>query len=233
MNKLIIAGIGALTAIASPATAALVADFQLNGSLADSLGGADLTNNGGTLGATGISFGANRGPSLGGFLNASVYSIVIGFSFDQLDGWRKILDFSNLSSDSGLYNLSSSLDFYPFVTTVTGQFQAGVVHRVVLTRDAAGTVVSYVDGDSGLTFLDTGGNAVIGSTLNFFNDDFATGQGEASSGFVDYIQIYDTALTDTGIIAGVPEPTSWMMLIAGFGLVGAAARRRRLAIRAA
>ena len=28
--------------------------------------------------------------------------------------------------------------------------------------------------------------------------------------------------------AGVPEPTSWAMLIAGFGLVGAAARRRRV-----
>jgi hypothetical protein len=30
--------------------------------------------------------------------------------------------------------------------------------------------------------------------------------------------------------AGVPEPASWAMLIAGFGLVGAAMRRRALAI---
>lgn len=33
--------------------------------------------------------------------------------------------------------------------------------------------------------------------------------------------------------AGVPEPTTWAMLIAGFGLVGAAARRRRSAVAAA
>ncbi len=30
------------------------------------------------------------------------------------------------------------------------------------------------------------------------------------------------------VIPGVPEPTSWAMLIAGFGIVGAVARRRRV-----
>ena len=32
------------------------------------------------------------------------------------------------------------------------------------------------------------------------------------------------------ITAGVPEPSSWAMLIAGFGLVGAGMRRRRVAV---
>ena len=31
-------------------------------------------------------------------------------------------------------------------------------------------------------------------------------------------------------IGGVPEPTSWAMLITGFGVVGAAARRRRAVV---
>jgi hypothetical protein len=31
---------------------------------------------------------------------------------------------------------------------------------------------------------------------------------------------------------GIPEPATWAMLIAGFGLVGAAARRRRAALAA-
>ena len=30
------------------------------------------------------------------------------------------------------------------------------------------------------------------------------------------------------VVPGIPEPASWAMLIAGFGLVGAAARRRRI-----
>jgi hypothetical protein len=32
---------------------------------------------------------------------------------------------------------------------------------------------------------------------------------------------------DGNAVDGIPEPTSWAMLIAGFGLVGASARRRR------
>ncbi len=34
-------------------------------------------------------------------------------------------------------------------------------------------------------------------------------------------------IDDTPVNPGIPEPTSWAMLIAGFGLVGASARRRR------
>lgn len=37
------------------------------------------------------------------------------------------------------------------------------------------------------------------------------------------------ATADGGPVGGVPEPASWAMLIAGFGLTGAAMRRRRVA----
>lgn len=223
----VLLGVAAAVA-AMPATAAnLVADYQLNGTLADSLGGPDITNNGGTLGANGITFGINQGPSLGGFNNAESFSIVMGFSFNSLTGYRKILDFKNRSSDAGLYNLNTSLNFYPVGSTITGQFQVGVVHRVVFTRDAGGNINTYVDGNNGLNFVDSANQATIPSVLHFFNDDFAV-PGEASSGFVDYIQIYDAALTNQQIISGdVPEPASWAMMIAGFGLIGATMRRRR------
>ncbi|WP_310496220.1 PEPxxWA-CTERM sorting domain-containing protein [Sandarakinorhabdus sp.] len=36
-------------------------------------------------------------------------------------------------------------------------------------------------------------------------------------------------ILDSVVVSQVPEPSSWVMLIAGFGLVGAAARRRKLA----
>ncbi len=40
-------------------------------------------------------------------------------------------------------------------------------------------------------------------------------------------------LLDGVSLAEVPEPSSWAMLIAGFGMIGAAARRRRAATVAA
>ena len=48
---------------------------------------------------------------------------------------------------------------------------------------------------------------------------------------------FDSGLAYAGVFMdgnpiGVPEPASWAMLIAGFGLVGAAARRRRSAVAA-
>jgi hypothetical protein len=54
---------------------------------------------------------------------------------------------------------------------------------------------------------------------NFFcgNDPNCTGTQLSSVGT-------NTAVLGTG---AVPEPASWAMLIAGFGLTGAAARRRR------
>ena len=38
------------------------------------------------------------------------------------------------------------------------------------------------------------------------------------------------ATANGGAVGGIPEPSSWAMLITGFGLVGAAARRRRVAV---
>lgn len=42
------------------------------------------------------------------------------------------------------------------------------------------------------------------------------------------LAIDDFALSATTATGVIPEPTTWVMLIAGFGLVGAAARRRRV-----
>lgn len=50
--------------------------------------------------------------------------------------------------------------------------------------------------------------------------------GLTSSGFVP------SGLTSGGPLAGVPEPTAWMMLITGFALVGLMARRRKTAVSA-
>ncbi len=44
------------------------------------------------------------------------------------------------------------------------------------------------------------------------------------------VGIFNGTLTGTLNAPGIPEPDSWAMLIAGFGLIGAVARRRRVAV---
>lgn len=43
-------------------------------------------------------------------------------------------------------------------------------------------------------------------------------------------QVFDVTSFSVGSAGAVPEPESWAMLIAGFGLAGAAMRRRRAAV---
>jgi hypothetical protein len=57
----------------------------------------------------------------------------------------------------------------------------------------------------------------------------------ASSGFLNGVNTLEFTVRNLRVefqqssVTAVPEPASWAMLIAGFGLVGAAARRRRVA----
>ena len=133
------------------------------------------------------------------------------FSFSSLTGFRKILDFQNRASDNGLYNLNGSLDFFP--TAAGGSvFSPDVLARVVLTRDlGTNTVRGYVNGAPQITFTDSSSLAVFGAANNiirFFEDDFATGQAEASAGRATEIQIYNGALTGDQVAALGDRPKS-------------------------
>lgn len=213
----------AAVALASPAHATLLHNYDLNGSLTDSLGGPALTANGGVLGASGYTFGANQGLSLSGLnlVSSGAYAIEVGFSFDTLSGYRKIIDFSNLALDSGLYTLGNNLNFYPVVTGASGVFQSGQLVSLLLVRTAAGSVNASVNGVPEFGFSDTS-NLAISNTLKFFIDDFATGQFEASSGYVDYIRISDSAP-----VSAVPLPGALPLLAAGLAGLGWAGRRRK------
>jgi hypothetical protein len=87
--------------------------------------------------------------------------------------------------------------------------------------------------DAPVVSLYTPGGALIGSytvpqaphTLGYFGLTSTTAIGWAVM-IVDRGWVENTAI-DNVSIGSVPEPASWAMLIAGFGLTGAAMRRRR------
>jgi hypothetical protein len=139
--------LGALGASAGTLT------FDLNNSFAaNENAGISLTPNGGTLGATGYSFGANQGLSLASSNVGSIYSIDIGFHFDVTTGFRKIIDFKDLTSDKGLYVLNSVLDFFPGHQGTDSDITNGTDVVVRLTRTEDGIVTGYLNGVSQFSF---------------------------------------------------------------------------------
>ncbi|MEO8596809.1 MAG: LamG-like jellyroll fold domain-containing protein [Candidatus Solibacter sp.] len=213
--------------------ATLTHDYLLQNTLADSLGGPDLTSLGGTIGPTGYTFAQQQGLSLSnaftGGQNAN-YSIYLNFAFDVTTGFRKILDFKALGSDNGLYNLDTTLNFYNITTGPAGAFAPGVFAQVVLTRDGSGNVVGYVNGVQQISFADTSSAAVFDAAngiINFFQDDGVTGGRESSGGVVTEIRIYDGALTaeEVGGLTAAPEPAS--LALAGAGLALCVLGRRK------
>lgn len=226
--------------LATSANAGLTHDYQLNGDLHDAAGGPDIVNRAGdgSLGPTGITFGADLGPTITGYdFGVSVYSVEMMFSLDRVGGYNSILEPKN--RDDNLYVVGGGLQYYPFQTSAFNQIAPGELIQVIFTRDASDHGSAYLNGVLQWTFSDTfddGSNrSKIDNELHFFNDD----GGENSPGFVDYIRTYDVTLNQdqVDILArggtldfgggGVPEPASWALMITGLGVAGGFVRRRR------
>lgn len=88
---------------------------------------------------------------------------------------------------------------------------------------------------------DSGGGAFIDGKLasvNSYGLTFGTNFGDFGGGlnsgwgeFSGYVPIFiHTDFINGAISAAVPEPTTWALMIGGFGLAGASLRRRRLAV---
>ncbi|MDT7521877.1 PEP-CTERM sorting domain-containing protein [Rhodoferax sp. TBRC 17198] len=206
--------------------------YRLDGTLSDDFGGPALVASGGTLNSTDYVFGRNQGLTLTESLG-SVYTIDLSFSFDSHGGWQKIVDFSNLSSDIGMYTLGTQYQFFNLTSDIGAAPAVGVAGRLTLTRDASSLLSIYSNGTLLTSFSDQSAADLTGRTASFFIDDFPTGQSESGTGKVNYIRTYDTALSAIQVaslaspLAPVPEPETYALLLAGLGIIGAAVKRRK------
>lgn len=80
---------------------------------------------------SGLSFDNNLAK---GFLDKS-YSVEMFFKLDNLDDWRRILDFKNRTSDNGCYMLDGKVSFYNFAVSENVAVRPGKYTHYIFTRD--------------------------------------------------------------------------------------------------
>lgn len=234
-------GAGLILAIPLAEAATATHDYDLTASFNDTLGSANLSSNGGSIGPSGLRFGPDQGPSLVDAIDPSTYTIFMRFSLDATTGWRRLLDFKNRTTDNGLYDYENKLQFVvtspnEFVTGSSDVFAPGSTVNLAITRDGASKqFIGYVDGVQQIAFTDSSYGAVFDATsdhiIQFLRDDLSTA-GENSSGVLRRIQIFNTVLSPAEIAAlpvqvPVPLPAGlWLFASAMTGL-GLVARRKR------
>ncbi len=235
------------------ASDALVADFRL---------ASDYSNNGAfgiqawvapygtsaTLDFTGSAWewsgatGSGQGLQLNIPAQLSTYTLALSFSFSDVTGYRKIIDFKHLSAESGIYAYSKSISVYSGSHHGGGSLTENTYTHLLITREATGESsgnlsvylngerISFGDDDF---FVDSDGAFTISQLLYFGLDD-RNGTEFASNGGFANLQLWNYVLSDSEIedvvsdIIAIPEPSTTAVLagLAGLGAVLIYRRRR-------
>lgn len=117
-----------------------------------------------------------------------------------------------------------------FDTAVAGagaQIQSNAGGAFVARITASDGVTSWSFTESGFSGFHNDGSAIfLGVLSDTANLKWVRYTLDSATAYTGSFAINQVSLTDT-IAGGVPEPASWALMISGFGLSGAALRRRR------
>jgi len=147
----------------------------------------------------------------------NVYSIAIDLNFSEVSGgYRKIIDFKDVTDDDGFYYENSLLTLYSGgANQGTSSVAANTFYTILLTRGADDTTRTYLVQNNALVFEtkveDNTAEFVsilIGTdrVLNFFHDD--GGSEFCDSGAVRSIRIWNGVVNINNICNSVVSPTA-------------------------
>lgn len=232
-----------LAGVASPSMATVFNNGTVSAGARVVLGDAiDSFSTGPSNGVVGGSAGSTSFGTLNdGNGNSVSASHSVGAFWASADAGTIDIQWGWQSATSGVFtamntNVTTADWTYNFTATGNGTFSGN--YRVTGQGDTFGLQPIYGANDfpfgpyGGDVSNPTGsGNFSIGLVngqtydMRFFNfGNLSSAGGVTADGSARAIIDWKIAYDNVG---GVPEPTSWAMLITGFGLVGAAARRRR------
>lgn len=153
-------------------------------------------------------------PQFGGLMTPNNVPAVVGGSYTismivkfnpMKPGYSRLIDFSNSTLDTGIYELDGGLSLYPVGTFAPGSFVNDRFSFVTFTRDAATNVVSVFVGTTPAgTYVDTGLLYVPSAQNVIFLMDNTTGAAnitESSPGVITYLKLIDAPVTAADISA--------------------------------
>jgi hypothetical protein len=220
----------------SATAATLIHDYQFSDGVTDSAGSSDgwlsgaATVSGGKLILNGgfAGFDEYLLPSSGAF------SLYVSFVANSSQGYYTEMVSQGNSGQPGFY-----LGIVGDDIRLTDNYAGGIgqpfpkdnqAHDILLTT-GNGTSQVFVDGASVWSAVGNVNPGSTGGAHTVFGGQFGGGW-ESFIGSIDTVRIFDGVATYSEATAGgVPEPASWAMMLGGFGLIGAAMRRRQVRVR--
>ena len=238
MRGFAVAALAAACVLSGTASAAtLIHDYQFDDGVTDSAGSADgwlggaATVSGGKLNLAGGFAGFNDYllPSSGAF------SLYVSFVAQPSQYYYTEMVSQGYSGQPGFY-----LGIVGNDIRLTDIYAGGIgkpfpkdneAHDMLLTT-GSGTSELFVDGVSVWSAAGNVNPGAMTGAHTVFGGQFGGGW-ESFLGSMDTVRIFDGVATyseATAGLGGVPEPASWAMMLSGFGLIGAAMRRRQVAV---